>query len=391
MEINKKLVTTAIISAVLGALFANTVRDASFIKENGKIVKKLSSVVNILKDKCIYDIDDDEFSDLLAETATKTVNDVYTRYMNKYEYKQYMDSVSSSYIGIGIVLMSDIQTKDVIITECVENGPGAKAGIISGDKFVKVDDIEVNSETLEKAISYVKECEPGTLVAVTVERGGEEIKFDVPVETVQHITVSGQMLDGGIGYIKIDNFEGTYDKEAKDSYDYFMENVNNLRDNGMTKMIIDLRDNPGGELGVVSAITDEFLSEGIITYTEDKNGEKEYIYANDGALDYPVAIITNNNSASASEVFTGALKDNNKAIVVGERTFGKGVVQGTYPLFDGSGMSVTIARYYTPSGECIHGIGIEPDIECKLPEGKSMSDYTVQTDPQILAAVEALN
>lgn len=391
MEMNKKLIATAIVSAVIGALFANTIRDASYIKENGKIVKKISSVVNILKDKCIYEIDDDEFSDLLAVTATKSVDDVYTRYMDKYEYKQYIDSVSSSYIGIGVVLMSDMQTKKVTITECVENGPGAKAGILAGDIFKRVDDIEVSSETIEQAITYVKEREPGTNVAVTVERDGKDIKLDVPVETVQHITVSGQMIDGEIGYIKIDNFEGTYDKNAKDSYDYFMEQVNTLRDNGMTKMIIDLRDNPGGELGVVAAITDEFLSEGIITYTEDKNGEKEYIYAKEGALDYPLVIITNNNSASASEVFTGALKDNNKAVVVGEKTFGKGVVQGTYPLFDGSGMSVTIARYYTPSGECIHGIGIEPDIECKLPEGKTMSDYTVETDPQILAAVEAFN
>ncbi len=389
LKIDKNIVITAIVSAMLGALAANTVRDAGFIKNNGKIMKKLTSVVEVIKDKCIYEVDDEEFSDLLSTVAAESVKDPYTRYLNKFEYKQYIDSVSSSYVGIGVVLAVDAQSTKVVVLECVENGSAANAGILPGDMFVKVDDIEVTGESLDKAITYIKEKEPGTTVKVTVERDGNEMVYDVAVDTVQIVTVSGQMLNNDIGYIKIDNFEGTYDKEAKDSYDYFMEQVNTLRDEGMTKMIIDLRNNPGGELGVVSAITDEFLDEGIITYTEDKQGEKEYLYARDGSISYPLVIITNGASASASEVFTGALKDNNRAKVVGEKTFGKGIVQTAYPFADGSGMSVTIARYFTPSGECIHGIGIEPDIECKLPEGKTPADYTVETDPQIKAAIAA--
>ena len=389
LKIDKNIIITAIISAMLGALAANTVRDASFIKNNGKIMKKLTSVVEVIKDKCIYEVDDEEFSDLLSTVAAESVKDPYTRYLNKFEYKQYIDSVSSSYVGIGVVLVTEPQSGNVGVLECVENGSAANAGIAPGDLFVKVDDIEVTGESLDKAIAYIKEQEPGTTVKVTVEREGNEMVFDVAVDTVQLVTVSGQMLEDNIGYIKIDNFEGTYDKEAKDSYDYFMEQVNTLRDEGMTKMIIELRNNPGGELGVVSAITDEFLDEGIITYTEDKQGKKEYLYAREGSISYPLVILTNGASASASEVFTGALKDNKRAKVVGEKTFGKGIVQTAYPFADGSGMSVTIARYYTPSGECIHDIGIEPDIECKLPEGKTIADYTIETDPQIRAAIEA--
>lgn len=391
MKIDKNIVITAIVSVVIGALAANTVRDASFIRNNGKIMSKLTSVVEVIKDQCIYEVEDDEFLDLLATVAAGSVQDPYTRYLNKYEFKQYIDSVSSSYVGIGVVLVTEPKSEAVMISECVENGSAAKAGILPGDRFVKVDEIEATAETIDKAISYIKEKEAGSLVKVTVERDGSEKVFDVSVDVVQEVTVSGQMLDGDVGYIKIDNFESKQNKEAKDSYDYFMEQVNTLRDEGMTKMIVDLRDNPGGELAVVSAITDEFLDDGVITYTEDKQGKKEYLYARDGSLDYPLVILTNGSSASASEVFTGALKDNKRAKVVGEKTYGKGIVQTAYPFADGSGMSVTIARYYTPSGECIHGIGIEPDIECKLPEGKTPADYTVETDPQIRAAIDAFD
>ena len=174
------------------------------------------------------------------------------------------------------------------------------------------------------------------------------------------------MLKNNIGYIKITGFESKLERTEKDTYDEFVENLLGLKEAGMEKMIIDLRDNPGGDLRVVCNIADAILPKGVITYTEDKYGKQEFIYSDKEELDIPIVVLVNGGSASASEVLTGALKDHKKATVIGTKTYGKGIVQGVFPFSDGSGMSITTARYFTPSGVCIHEIGIEPDITVEL-------------------------
>ena len=390
MKVNKPIIITAVTTALVTCLLTNTVRDALYINDNAKIMRKLSAVVRVIKDYSIYEPEDDTLSDMAASALALAVDDPYTRYFSKDMYRQYVDSTSSSYFGIGIVLQSDYETGVVTVSECTEDGPSAREGVEPGDILLGVDDMECNATVVNDVISYIKSREAGTSVVLHLEREGERLDVSVPLETIQSVMVTGQMLDGETAYIKIDNFESSSDSEARTAYDDFMDSVNMLRDSGMTQMVIDLRDNPGGDLNVVCRIADEFLTEGVITYTEDKNGKQEYIYAMDGGMDYPVAIITNGNSASASEVLTGALKDNGKAIVVGETTYGKGVVQRPFALADGSGVTVTIARYFTPSGVCIHGVGIEPDVLCSLPEGTTPADYTVDNDPQIAKAVEVL-
>lgn len=390
MKVNKPIVITATVTALVTFLLTNTLRDVQYINDNAKVMRKLSAIVRVIKDYSIYQPEDDTLSDMAAAALTYAVDDPYTRYFNKDAYKQYIDSTSSSYFGIGVVLQSDYESGAVTISECTETGPSARAGVKAGDILVGVDDMECNSTVVNDVISYIKSREAGTSVVLHLDRDGEKLDVSVPLETIQSVMVTGQMFDDITGYIKIDNFESSSDSEARTAYDDFMDQVNALRDSGMTQMVIDLRDNPGGDLNVVCQIADEFLTEGVITYTEDKKGEQNHIYAREGGMDYPVAIITNGNSASASEVLTGALKYNGKAVVVGETTYGKGVVQRTFPLADESGLTVTIARYFTPSGVCIHGIGIEPDVACSLPEGTTVSDYTVEDDPQIAKAVEVL-
>lgn len=360
------------------------------MKNNGKIVKKLSDVTEIIMDNSIYSANPDIIADNASAAIANTIGDVYTRYLSADEYRQYIDSVSSSYFGVGLTLSPNIETGNVKVLECAENGPSAKAGILVGDTLISVDGKECNSETLTEVISHIKSKEVGTDIVLKVLRNGEELEFVVPFEKVQTNLVSGQMIGSDIGYIRIKSFKGSIDNDSKTAYDDFVDNVNNLRNEGMTKMIIDLRDNPGGDFGVVASIADEILSEGLITYTEDKNGKRSELIAMSGGLDYPIAVVTNGNSASASEILTAALKDNGKAVVVGEKTFGKGVVQSCRRLFDGSGVIVTSSRYFTPSGVCIHDVGIEPDVECKLPEGTTLNDYTVENDPQIAKAVEEL-
>lgn len=390
MKVNKTILITACITAVVSVIATNTVRDYIFVKNNGDIIKKLSDVTNYVMDNSIYSANPEIIADNAATAITATVGDVYTRYLSKDEYKQYTDSISSSYFGIGLTLSSDILTGKVTVVGCEENGPAAKAGVVVGDILTSVDGKECNSNSLSEVIAAIKSKEEGTDVVVEIERNGEKIVYNVPFEKIQTNLVTSKMLEDGIGYIKIDSFKGSIDKDSRTAYDDFVDGVNNLRNEGMTKMIIDLRDNPGGDFGVVASIADEILDDGLITYTEDKNGKRSELNAMRGGLDYPMAVITNGNSASASEVLTGALKDNSKAVVVGEKTFGKGVVQSYRRLFDGSGLIVTSSRYFTPSGVCIHDIGIEPDVECKLPEGTTPGDFTVENDPQIAKAIEVL-
>ncbi len=199
------------------------------------------------------------------------------------------------------------------------------------------------------------------------------------------------MLEDGIGYLRITGFESKTDNNSQDTYDAFIEHISALKTAGMEKLVIDLRDNPGGDLNVVCKIADEFLPKGIITYTEDKNGKRSTIYSDDKAVDIPIVILVNGGSASASEVLTGALKDYEKATVIGTKTYGKGIVQTVYPFSDGSGMSITTAKYYTPGGTCIHKIGIEPDITVELNTDKAISELEVNEDTQLLKAIEVLS
>lgn len=390
MKVNKTAVVTGVVAAALSFLAANTIRDISYINNNAKVVGKLSDIVRIIRDYSIYQPDDEDMSDLAASALAYAVNDPYTMYFDKKNYRNYLDSVSSSYFGIGVMLSTDVESGIVTISECTKDGPSEKAGVMAGDILLGVDDNECNAQTIGDVISYIKSRDKESNVTLHIKRGEQQLDIAVALDTIQSVMVTGEMLDEEIGYIKIDNFERGADKEARTAYDDFMDSINELRDSGMQKLVIDLRNNPGGDLGVVTDIADEFLDEGTITYTEDKNGKQEFITARTGGMDYPAVIITNGNSASASEVLTAALKDNGKATVVGEKTYGKGVVQRTFPLSDETGISVTVARYFTPAGICIHGIGIEPDVQCSLPEGTTMDDYTTETDPQILKAVEVL-
>lgn len=200
------------------------------------------------------------------------------------------------------------------------------------------------------------------------------------------------MLDDSIGYVRITAFNSAdvEDETAKDTYDEFSESLNILKEQGMKSLVLDLRGNPGGSLDVVIKIADELLPYGIITYTEDKNGKRQDYTSNEGELGMPIAVLVDNSSASASEVLTGALKDFEKAKIVGEKTFGKGIVQTMFNLSDGSGLTVTTSKYYSPNGTCIHGIGIEPDVVVEMDSEKQISELTYDEDIQLQKAVEIL-
>ena len=391
MENKRSKIFTIIITALI--TFFITTSISSFITDltQGESIEKISVVKEMLSEYSLFDVNEEKIADYAAMAMAASVEDPYTAYFPKDEFSSYKDNIMSSYVGMGAMLGADIEKNEITIVSTVEGAPADKAGLKSGDIIIAIDGESYPASRLSEASMYVKNGEEGSTVVLTIEREGKG-EFDVTItrEKVSKKSVESKMLNDDIGYIKITGFESKVELTEKDTYDEFVENLHALNSAGMKKMIIDLRDNPGGDLRVVCNIADAILPKGVITYTEDKYGKKEFIYSDGEELNIPIAVLVNGGSASASEVLTGALKDHKKATVIGTKTYGKGIVQGVFPFSDGSGMSITTARYFTPNGECIHKIGIEPDIKVELITTKALSELSINEDTQLKKAIEVL-
>lgn len=396
MESSKKTIKIIAITAVVTCLLTNTVRDIMYVNNNGVVNNKVKKVADIINTYGLFDIDEEKMADYAATGLAVSVDDHYTNYYNKEEFASFNTSLSNSFYGIGIVISVDTTTNKLIVVSPIEGGPSANAGIMPGDYIVAVDGVEYSGNQMNEAVSLMRgdslEDKKGTQVTVTVERAGTRNDYVITRDIVRINSVNSKMVDDEIGYIRITAFNAVDDKSdgSQDTYDEFIAAIDSLKAEGMKKLVIDLRNNPGGSLSVVNKIADELLPAGIITYTETKTGKREEYTSSAGELGIPMTVLVNGGSASASEVLTGALKDYKKATVIGTKTFGKGVVQTVIPLGDGSGISLTTSKYYSPSGVCIHGIGIEPDIVVEADETKQISDLSVDEDIQLQKAIEVL-
>ena len=396
MESNKKTIKIIAITAVVTCLLTNTVRDIMYVNNNGVVNNKVKKVADIINTYGLFDIDEEKMADYAATGLAVSVDDHYTNYYNKEEFASFNTSLSNSFYGIGIVISVDTKTNKLIVVSPIEGGPSANAGIMPGDYIVAVDGVEYSGNQMNEAVSLMRgdslEDKKGTQVTVTVERAGTRNDYVITRDIVRINSVNSKMVDDEIGYVRITAFNAVDDKSdgSQDTYDEFIAAIDSLKAEGMKKLVIDLRNNPGGSLSVVNKIADELLPAGIITYTETKTGKREEYTSSAGELGIPMTVLVNGGSASASEVLTGALKDYKKATVIGTKTFGKGVVQTVIPLGDGSGISLTTSKYYSPSGVCIHGIGIEPDIVVEADETKQISDLSVDEDIQLQKAIEVL-
>lgn len=330
------------------------------------------------------DIDQDKLVEGAVKGMTASLQDPYTLYMTLDEYNKYMDSNSGEFMGIGVY----IESKDnkVVVTSTIPGGPAEKAGIIAGDVIYSA-----NGETLagdtQKAVSIITGPEKATIKLVIIRNDSQEIDLDVDRDKVKSVSVASDMVNDKVGYIALSNFDLNVSKD-------FTSKLQELKDKGMKGLIIDLRNNGGGYLNEAVNIASQFIPKGdTITYTIDKYNKKAVLQSVGGIEEkIPVVILTNGNTASASEVVTGALKDYNIAQSVGTTTFGKGIVQLPYelPNKDG-GLKVTVSKYYTPNGNNIHKIGIAPDYEVKLTEDQAkMNPYDRNKDPQFLKALEVI-
>lgn len=380
MKIDRKYLTGILIGIVL-VLVVNLVAKTFFLDDNG--MKKLSEIKSIVDKNFTGEIDDERLKDFMYTGYMAGLNDRYSYYMDKDTFDSFLRDSEGTYVGIGLTGLFDTDVNKIVVTDIIKNGSAEKVGIKKDDQITAVDGVSLNNSNYNEMFQKIRGKE-GTTVKLTIFRPSENKTFEVEAtrENISVPTVESQFLDDKIGYIKISEFDGV-------TYDQYMTALNDLKNKGMERLIIDLRDNPGGLLKTVVQITDTLVPKGTITYIEDKNGNKSYEYSDDDYLNIPLVIMVNGNSASASEVLSGAVKDFGVGKLVGEKTFGKGVVQNTFRLSDGSGIKVTIAKYYTPKGICIHGKGIQPDYEVKTADAKT-SPTSMQDDTQLQKGIEIL-
>lgn len=373
---------------VTGAVFTSY-QKVLFPKGNAlsdvKTVQKLNYLEELIDEEYLDEKDESSLREGLYAGLLAGLKDPYSTYYTAEQYKELNTSNEGSYVGIGAVLQKD-DTGGAKIIQLYEGGPGEQAGLKKGDVIKAVDGADVTDKETSDIASMVRDSEKAS-VTLTIQRENEEKTRDVKVEIrdVEIQTVSHEMLSGDTGYIRISEFSEVTSEQYKKAFA-------DLKDQGMKKLVVDLRDNPGGLLTAVCGVLRQILPEGLIVYTEDKNGKREEEKC-DGKneLKMPLSVLVNGNSASASEIFAGAVKDYGIGNIVGTTTYGKGVVQTIQPLNDGSAVKITIAKYYTPKGNDINKKGITPDVEAALPEySGDWTELTHEEDTQLQAAREVL-
>lgn len=338
--------------------------------------QKIRLIEDLIDKNYLEDVDETSMTDSMLKGLLQGIGDDYADYYTKDEYKEILSSTQGDYRGIGIIMQQSEETNEVLVVGVYKDTPADKAGIKAGDMLIQVDDILCKETALERVVAAIKTGEADT-VHLILERDSESYEVDVTKEDIQVPVVGSEMLEEQIGYIQITQFTGLTPQQ-------FAEHYEDLKKQQMKALIIDLRNNPGGLVDSAVDTLCQILPEGLVVYMQTKDGTKtEYSCDGETPIDIPMVVLVNEYSASASEIFAGAVHDYGVGTLVGTTTYGKGIVQKTFPFTDGSAVKMTIAYYYTPSGTCIHGEGIEPDVKVELPQD-------AQSDLQLEKALEVL-
>ena len=385
------------------ALLSNMLNDALLTEKNTPVLSENGETVTISKEE--YDrykqfdtllelmdlvdyayFEEYDVQDMLDGAANGLLlglGDPYTFYYTPEEYAELWEDDEGEYAGVGIQISTSYLTGLCTISRVFDNGPAREAGVLKGDILYKVEDMYVNSSTVNDAVDIMRGT-PGTSVHVVFLRGTEEIEFDLVRAQITVNRIESGMLTDDIGYIYLYEFAGECAAE-------FQTAVKQLQDQGAKGLIIDLRDNPGGWVDAAQDIGDIFLDKGTLCYLQYNDGSREYYSTKAGKTDLPLVILMNENSASSSEILAGALKDRADATIVGVQSYGKGIVQTVLELDGGAGMQMTIAQYYTPNGNAVHKVGITPDVLIELPEGDiGMYEFGDLNDVQLAKALEIM-
>lgn len=355
----------------------------SLVGDENSASRKLKMIDTLLESRYLYydEIEESALEDGMLTGYIEALQEPYTAYYNEEETESLFASAEGVFGGIGVGIMQNPETMEVVFVEIYEGTPGDKAGFLQGDIVYKIDGEDVSGLDMDAVVSKIR-GEVGTTVEITVLRGEskEEYTAQVTRELVESKVVSYEMKEDNIGYVKVTQFE-------KVALEQFEEALKTLQEKNMTSLIVDLRNNPGGDLETVCDMADLILPKGTIVSTKDRNGDGDtYESDEEHQLNLPMVVLVNENSASASEVFSGAMKDYGVATLVGTTTFGKGIVQEIYKLEDGSSLKLTSSEYFTPNGYNIHGIGIEPDVVVEA----EYDDENPEYDNQLEKAIEIL-
>ncbi len=324
-----------------------------------------------------------DFKEGLKRSLFQSLDDPYSVYFDAEEFKSFNEMNEGSYGGIGVIV-SPGEDGLITVVSPIEDTPGERAGLATGDKIIKVDGTEVYGEKIDEAVSKMKGL-PGTGVTLTIlKKNNAQADVKITREKIILKSTKSEMLADGIGYLRLNVFD---DKSASE----FEAQLKSLTSKNAKGLIIDLRNNPGGSLDECIKISDMLLGEQTIVSTRERTGEEEIERSDASKVEIPYVLLVNEGSASASEILTGAVKDTKSGVVIGTQTFGKGLVQAVNSLPDGSGYKITVAQYFTPNGSYIHGKGIAPDVVVELPEAlKEKGDIAREEDPQFQKALEII-
>ena len=362
------MLATMVITAgvVVGIVFSGTDINITAKKQNNKSateasLSKLSSLESIIDLYYLDKVDNKKLEEGIYKGLFSGLDDPYSVYYTADEYAKLQEDIDGVFVGMGAYVSQNTETGIIIVTKAFDNSPAKKAGIKDGDIIYKVEDKEVTGEDVDKVVSMIKGKE-NTKVKLTIYRQSEKKYIDVEITRakVEVPSIEAKMLNKkkGIAYIQIVEFQ-------ENTYKQFAGAIEKLKKQGMKSVIFDVRNNPGGGYDIVCQILDDLLPEGTLVSTKDKYGKEEKQTSDAKTLNMPMVVIQNENSASASEIFAGAIQDFKAGTIIGTRSFGKGIVQQMWPLNDGSAIKLTVEKYYTPSGKNIHGKGITPDVEVK--------------------------
>lgn len=393
MKENRKyiygIITGILIAALVGGagclLWKNMDKGDAKSVVNQENLAKLEYMQSIIDNYYLNDVDASDLEEGMYAGMLEGLGDPYSRYYTAEEYEATTEEIEGHYNGIGVVMQ---QNSDGTITlvRVYKGSPADKAGVLAEDILYEVDGEEVTGMELALVAKKIKGSQSKT-TKITLVREGEDdfLEIEVPKEDVEIPVVSYEMLDNQVGYLAIYEFTSV-------TFQQYEAAMDDLQKQGMKSLVIDLRNNPGGLLDSVCDILNTILPQGIIVYTEDKYGNRvEKTCDGDSPIDIPLAVLVNGSSASASEIFAGAVKDYGVGTIVGTTTFGKGVVQTMKKLPDGSAVKLTVSNYFTPAGVNIHGTGITPDVEMELDETlKKENVITKEEDNQLQKAIETL-
>ena len=383
------IIITALISSIITAVVVNErITSSSSIKNIAEgdgttgIETTLAAIRTILEEEYIGELDDERMLEMAVKGYVAGVGDEYTAYYTPEEMNQEYDTAMGNYVGIGIYMIVNYEEGTITIVEAMENSPALEAGLQENDLITKVDGEEVTVDNVSEISDKIK-GEEGTSVKLEIKRGEEEFEVEIERRRIEVSHIESRMLDGNIAYIQVLDFDGGVAKEFKENYEQ-------LKSEGATSLIIDIRSNGGGvvdeAIDMLEMICDNSSTSLIET---DKDGKETIIKSEaEPIIDIPIVVLVNGSSASASEIFAGALKDHNKATIIGTQTYGKGVIQTLMRLSDGSGLKTTTEEYCTPNRNKINKVGIEPNIVVELPA--DIEELTDENDTQLQRAIEEL-